>query len=107
MLLEKAWAKLHGSYSMIISGTSQEALAALTQKPTKSFSHDKEQEKELWREVLDGTDRTYLMEVATCGSVENLATNGLISGHTYSLLGAQDVTLSDGSSVRFIKIRNP
>jgi len=47
------------------------------------------------------------MEVTTGGSGDNLGNNGLISGHAYCLLGAHDVILDDGSSVRLIKIRNP
>ena len=35
MILEKVWAKMHGSYANIISGNAQECLHDLTGGPTK------------------------------------------------------------------------
>ncbi len=35
MILEKVWAKIHGSYANIISGNAQECLHDLTGAPTK------------------------------------------------------------------------
>ena len=39
MLLEKAWAKLCGSYSKILNGTQIEAMGSLTGAPTKFYLH--------------------------------------------------------------------
>jgi calpain-15 len=40
LIIEKAWAKLFGSYQRIEAGTSGEALHPLTGCPTKYFIHD-------------------------------------------------------------------
>ena len=45
LLLEKAWAKLHGSYERIESGYAEHVLRDLTGAPTKVFSHD---DQDLW-----------------------------------------------------------
>jgi hypothetical protein len=39
ILLEKAWAKVHGSYSRINSGLCSHAASQLIGTPTESFSH--------------------------------------------------------------------
>jgi calpain-15 len=58
-LLEKAWAKLHGSYGAIVSGTSNLVFLHLTKKPTHYIHHRDEdqpgtvgEEKRLDREGL-------------------------------------------------------
>lgn len=40
LILEKAWAKVFGSYQRIEAGTSDEAMHPLTGCPTKNFMHD-------------------------------------------------------------------
>jgi calpain-15 len=40
MIIEKAWAKLHGSYCLIRTGTAAQALSHLTGAPTKRFDHN-------------------------------------------------------------------
>lgn len=42
MLLEKAWAKLHGSYENIDLGSSLEAFVALTGAPCKYIRQEEE-----------------------------------------------------------------
>jgi calpain-15 len=42
MLIEKAWAKVHQSYSNIVSGTPREVIRALTGCPTLSIKTDAE-----------------------------------------------------------------
>ena len=54
LLLEKAWAKIYGSYENIEAGFTREAMFALTGAPTKYFAIDKEtneNDEELWQTV--------------------------------------------------------
>lgn len=32
---------------------------------------------------------------------------GLVSGHAYTLIGASDVKMNNGQTVRLVKVRNP
>jgi len=42
MLMEKAWAKLHGNYARIIAGSAQKTLRDLTGAPTYLYWTDNE-----------------------------------------------------------------
>ena len=54
-LLEKAWAKICGSYARIIGGLTEEALRVLTGAPVKNFDHLKINVNKLWN-LLDKFD---------------------------------------------------
>lgn len=47
-LLEKAWAKVNGSYEATITGLPSDALKALTGAPVDFYSHDFYTDQELW-----------------------------------------------------------
>ena len=52
LLLEKAWAKIHGSYQRIEGGTTDDPLTALTGAPTKTYIHTQVKDQEtLWKNV--------------------------------------------------------
>jgi calpain-15 len=56
ILLEKAWAKLHGGYCKIRSGQAATAFAALTNKPSLEIEHaGVEKEEEVWRKLQHAT----------------------------------------------------
>ena len=49
LILEKAWAKIYGSYQRIEAGTAGEAMYPLTGCPSKQFKHDDiEDPEEFW-----------------------------------------------------------
>ena len=52
MLLEKAWAKLNGSYEAVIGGSQKDAFTFLTPYPVKKFMSmveaDKDEGKAVW-----------------------------------------------------------
>ena len=50
MLLEKAYAKLHGGYKSIIGGLPFEVLMDLTGCPTKSLSFNDSKVKDMYKE---------------------------------------------------------
>ena len=52
ILLEKAWAKLHGGYCKIRSGQIPTAFAALTNKPSLDIDHSSiEKVDEIWKKL--------------------------------------------------------
>jgi len=53
MILEKAWAKIYGSYGMIEAGLTRECLHDLTGAPTKTMFNDEDHE-EIWMNIIKG-----------------------------------------------------
>ena len=54
LLLEKAWAKMFGSYQRIEAGTTGEALPALTGAPSDFIYHAEFENKEtIWKKIRD------------------------------------------------------
>ncbi|EAR84269.2 calpain family cysteine protease (macronuclear) [Tetrahymena thermophila SB210] len=109
MLLEKAWAKINGSYDQIEAGLTRECLHDFTGACTQTlWLDDQNTYDSVWQKLLIGEKNNYAM---TCGSTdvaskEELDKLGLINGHAYSLLGAYEVT-SQGRVTRLVKLRNP
>ena len=112
MLLEKAWAKVHGGYLNIESGFTSEALFSLTGAPVYTFFVEEENSDENWKMILDGEKNNYIM---TCSSMDIRKTGndaadnetGLSGNHGYSLLSGHEVALQDGTVEKLVKLRNP
>ena len=113
MIIEKAYAKVYGSYSRIAAGDPIHALRDLTGAPYKVYMFNQQftpQEiDQFWKELFDAERRGW---ICVCGTQstrisEEKQVNGLLSGHAYSLLDAQNVTDSQGQRCRIVLIRNP
>lgn len=108
LLLEKAWAKTYVSYDNIEAGLTREALHDLTGAPTKTIWTD---QPELWENILKGEKRNWIMTAGSNDSEsgsEDVAANGIVAGHAYSLLaGYEFKDPRTGSNVRLVKLRNP
>ena len=124
-LLEKAWAKVHGSYAAIERGSVSEALAALTGAPCEVLrlraaegtgggcDNAAAEPDLLWARLLSFVDARFPMGVS-CGTVAgqdgevvvNFKAVGLQSQHAYSLLEVHQVA-AYGGQVKLLKIRNP
>jgi len=79
IILEKAWAKLHGSYERIEAGFAHEVMRDLTGAP--SYDIDVEEEG-LFEKLLDYDLKNYMMAAsagATSASVEQLEELGLVA----------------------------
>jgi len=110
LLLEKAWAKVHGGYLNIESGYISEALFGLTGAPVYSFFTTPKNSDANWKAILEAERNNYIM----CASSKNLksgsdaqdSNTGLSYSHAYSLLSGVEVN-SNGRPVRLVKLRNP
>eukprot|EP00759_Apiculatamorpha_spiralis_P013781 PhF_6_TR20521/c0_g1_i1/m.29599/K08582/CAPN15; calpain-15 len=117
-LLEKAYAKLHGSYFSIRSGDAAQAMADLIGCPYKKFKSfpEWESDKDAFFKLLQTFDeRDYLMAIGTPGvdhasegkgGTDALSQKyeavGLATGHAYSLIRVKEV-----QGHRLCMIRNP
>ena len=117
-MLEKAYAKAYGSFQAIDGGRAEDALKDLTGAPYSYFKEELKTRSDLLWSLVDRYDRSgYLMVTGIDikqgqgddiqGQSEKKYSNGLVAGHAYSLISAQQVTGSDNKSYRIVQIRNP
>ncbi|CAK0874804.1 unnamed protein product, partial [Prorocentrum cordatum] len=106
-LVEKAYAKAHGAYSMISGGETAEALLDLTGAPTEvvhfwepGFDPDL-----FWARLLTLLEAGCLVGCGT--SSETLEELGLVGQHAYSVLEARDGSPAGGADGRAVRVRNP
>jgi hypothetical protein len=131
-LLEKAYAKLHGSYESLIGGFIDVALNDLTGLCSEQiimkdgfpgfaedpFAPAKPQQKRgdpFWEKLLRYKESGTLMGCSIQPSpsgdrnvaAESSAGNGLYFKHAYALVDAGEIKTINGESARLVKLRNP
>ena len=125
ILLEKAWAKVHGGYLNISSGLTREALRDLTGASAITY-FTKQNPEELWEKLAEGNLNKFIM---TAGS-DNISNGsdalvkkiGICGSHAYSLLEVYELeklrngrykvltpeeSIKGMRIVRLVKLRNP
>ena len=96
LLLEKAWAKIFGSYQRIEAGTTGEALPCLTGSPSDMVFHAETKDKEmLWRKIKDADAKNYIIATAVSSgklgkTSEDMKNVGLVDAHAYSLISVHE-----------------
>lgn len=112
MLLEKAYAKVFGSYEIIESGLTGVGMNALTGAPFEYLCKNSESRidaDEAWEFIKTHTAMNHLLT----GSTENNDRNGhlgLVSTHAYTILDCQEVHISSKKGKKkekILKINNP
>ena len=68
LLLEKAWAKLHGSYARIESGLCYQTLRDLTGAP--AYHYKLKQTPDIWEIFFDNDAKNYVFALGTPGKDE-------------------------------------
>ncbi len=130
MIIEKAWAKVHGGYMNIAAGLTREALRDLTGASAKTlFTNIKNMNKteSIWLDLIEAEKENFIM---TAGSDDLsygqgdifISKVGLAGSHAYSLLGVYEVAMRNGvyrrvylhernkyqgQTKRLVKLRNP
>jgi len=103
-LLEKAYAKLCGSYESLKGGQTSEAMEDFTGGVTETFD-TKNPPAKFYKLLQKAVDRSSLMCCsieAKPNEIEAKLNNGLIKGHAYTLTGVQVV-----NGTELVRIRNP
>ncbi|XP_074654273.1 calpain-B-like isoform X2 [Tubulanus polymorphus] len=113
-LIEKAYAKIHGSYQAINGGFIQDALVDFTGGLSEVINmKDKSKLPENMDSLLMKTLRMNSMLGSSIAKAsltvpgEVLLPNGLYAGHAYSITGMATVTDNAGERTRLIRCRNP
>lgn len=107
IVLEKAWAKLHGSYERIEAGHAHEVMRDLTGAPSWDLDVD---EEGLFEKLLEYDKRDYMMAASagsTDASAETMEELGLVAQHSYGLLAVKKVIDQTGEEVVLVQLRNP
>ncbi|EDO40193.1 predicted protein [Nematostella vectensis] len=112
-LLEKAYAKLNGSYESLKGGQTGEALEDFTGGLAESFDLNKNVPKDLFCIMQTAEKRHALMGcsiAAKANEIEAKLNNGLVKGHAYTVTGCRQVkakTRRGDLDVELVRVRNP
>uniref|UniRef100_A0A8C8DXX7 Calpain-3 n=1 Tax=Oryzias sinensis TaxID=183150 RepID=A0A8C8DXX7_9TELE len=105
-LLEKAYAKLHGSYEALKGGNTLDAMEDFTGGVTELFELS-EAPKGLFIIMKKALERGSLMgcSIDVTNDIEGQTEQGLVKGHAYSIIALEEV--SEDGKIRLIRLRNP
>ncbi|KAJ4808103.1 Calpain protease [Rhynchospora pubera] len=108
-ILEKAYAKLHGSYEALEGGLVQDALVDLTGGAGEEIDMRSPQAQldlasgRLWSQLLYFKQEGFLLGAGSpSGSDVHVSSSGIVQGHAYSILQIREI---DGH--KLVQIRNP
>lgn len=91
-LLEKAWAKINGSYENTITGLCMEAFRTLTGAPVDYYHHDYTDHEKLWVKLREADQKKFII-CASSSSEEDengVDHDGIVSEHAYSVLSLHE-----------------
>ncbi|XP_043399483.1 calpain-14 [Chelonia mydas] len=104
-LLEKAYAKLYGSYEDLQIGQVSEALVDFTGGVNMTIKLA-EAPPDLWDILTRATYSRSLMGCQTHLGTARVLENGLVAGHAYTITGIRKVTCKYGPE-NLVRLRNP
>ncbi|CAM9362615.1 unnamed protein product, partial [Discosporangium mesarthrocarpum] len=91
-IVEKAFAKLHGSYGAISGGHICDAFEALTGAPTETVFLDSPDSEGSWAKLVSFSDAGFPMGCATAWDPTRTARDaGLVGCHAYSILEVREL----------------
>ena len=98
ILLEKAWAKIHGSYERIEGGQAHHTMRDITGAP--SFEYEIEKTPDMFNKLVEAEQFNFIMTAGCDADNEAQAMMlreiGLIAEHSYAILKAVEITDKNG-----------
>ncbi|XP_320457.4 calpain-A isoform X1 [Anopheles gambiae] len=111
-LLEKAYAKLFGSYEALSGGSASEAMEDFTGGLTEGYEM-KDAPEGLFEMIEKGCNNYAMFACsieAGAGEMEQVTPQGLVKGHAYSITKAQAVDIETPrvkGKIQLLRLRNP
>ncbi|XP_064097877.1 calpain-A-like isoform X1 [Macrobrachium nipponense] len=110
-ILEKAYAKLHGSYEAMEGGQSMDAMVDLTGGLAERYDmEDTEDKNQLYKLLLKSSQNGAFITSSRKGDWK-MATkadeHGLVEGHAYTVSGVARVRHETLGTVKLLRVRNP
>ena len=108
-LLEKAWAKINGSYAKIgCGGSPTEVFDILTEALSEQVPIDPYYKDYIWETMYESEKKGYIMTAGTSSDIYNLNLDGvgLSAGHAYTVLGVMKIQTANGEE-KVVHLRNP
>jgi hypothetical protein len=111
MLIEKAFAKIHGNYESIESGDARASIDVLTGAPYKGYYHDtttdsspnNDSPETVWNAIVQAVADGNMISSSTGGTSNTQASQyGIANSHVYTILSAHEI-----GGEKLIRIRNP
>ncbi|CAH1801821.1 unnamed protein product [Owenia fusiformis] len=109
-LLEKAYAKLHGSYEAIEGGQSMDALVDLTGGLGEIYDIYNNPDNKLYQKFRRAQKAGSFIACSKKGdwrSSDHADKNGLVSGHAYTITGVARIKQEGAGFEKLIRVRNP
>ncbi|XP_062427562.1 calpain-8 [Rhea pennata] len=108
-LLEKAYAKLNGSYEALTGGSTMEAFEDFTGGISESYEL-KKAPSDLYQIIQKALRAGSLLgcsiDVTSAADIEAITSLKLVKGHAYSVTGAEEVNYR-GRPEKLVRLRNP
>ena len=112
-LIEKAWAKINGSYANIdYGGYSYEAFDILTEACSEHIEIGVKGKEKIWEILMNSMKRNYLMTVASksfgfFSALRYMMVMGIEERHAYTVIKVKVIEPNKGEKVRLVQLRNP
>uniref|UniRef100_A0A914UVY6 Calpain catalytic domain-containing protein n=1 Tax=Plectus sambesii TaxID=2011161 RepID=A0A914UVY6_9BILA len=108
-LLEKAYAKLFGSYEALKGGVCSDSLMDMTGGICETFPLKRGAPRNFGSHLNQAVERGALICTGIWGDANSnmLLPNGLVLGHAYTVSAVDTLYLANGGHVDLVRIRNP